>query len=114
MSDEPKVDFVVNGLIGVQPKIIDTPNDFVFYTNTAVTQVSAEEFVIQFGLINAADPEQSPSIARAYMTPAHAKRLLIVLSSVIERYEQNFGTIAANPDDLFTPEARKRLGLPEK
>lgn len=114
MSEEQKPEMMLKQLENAQPQIVTTPGDAVFYTNTAGVQISPEEIVLQFGLINRDNPSQSPSLARVFMSPGHAKRLLFLLNATIVQYESVFGVVAANPEDLITPDGRKKLGMPEK
>lgn len=114
MNDDQKNEITITRHISVLPEIIDTPNDFVFYSNVTSVQVSPEEIVVQFGLIKPSNPARSASVARAYMTPSHAKRLMVLLAGMVEQYESAFGPIITNHEDRFTPEARKRLGVSEQ
>ena len=115
MSDEQKTQFgLVDMPIGQPAFQANTPDELTFYTNFTEMQISPEDVILQFGLVNVSNPAESKSIARAYMTPGHAKRLSLLLNKMVEEYERNFGTIATNPVDLFTSEARERLGIPPK
>ncbi len=89
--------------------LISSQDESTFYTNVASLAISAEEVVIRFGLTDPNNPEAPNSLARVYMTPAHAKRLSNALIITINQYESNFGIIEANPDNLLTPEARNKI-----
>ncbi len=114
MSEEQKPVAGNRRPINVSPQIVDTPGEQVFYANAASMRISPEEIMLQHGLVNHNDPTQSPSIARVYMSPGHAKRLMLMLNETISHYENLFGNIHANPEDLITAEGRKRLGMSEK
>jgi len=61
------------------------------YSNLAIITHSNSEFVLDF--VNAL-PGARPSVkSRIVMTPEHAKRLLIALSSNVSKYELDHGKI---------------------
>ncbi|HBR80317.1 MAG: hypothetical protein UX09_C0013G0016 [Candidatus Uhrbacteria bacterium GW2011_GWE2_45_35] len=64
------------------------------YSNYIRVAHSAEEFVLELLSVY---PPQGSMIARAAISPAHAKRLLKVLSENIESYEKQFGVIKEMP-----------------
>ncbi len=112
MSDQQET--TATGIFGVQELITDLPNELSIYTNVTSIHVGPEEIVLRHGLVSVDAPQQARVTAKVYMSPGHAKRLSNLLASVLAQYEDNFGTIAITPEDMLTPEARKRLGIPEK
>jgi len=111
MSDQSGT--AVTGIVGVQELITDLPSEMSIYTNVTSIHVGPEEIVLRHGLVSIDAPQQAKVIAKVYMSPGHAKRLSNLLASVLAQYEENFGTIAITPEDMLTPEARKRLGISE-
>jgi len=110
MSDQQATP--VTGIIDIKELITDLPNEVTLYTNVTSVNVGPDEFVLRHGLVSIDSPHQAKIIAKVYMSPAHAKRLSNLLSSVIAQYEENFGTIATTPEEMLTPEVRRRLGIP--
>lgn len=94
--------------------IAKAANEPTFFVNVATVGASPEEFVIHFGLRDPGNPTETSGVITVFMTPGHAKRLTSGLVAGVKAYEANFGEIRENPEDMMTPEARKRVGLPQK
>ncbi len=74
-----------------------------YYSNVSGVRVgpNAEEVVVDIGIIMQ-DPARSDAMimdisTRAYMSTFAAKKLALALSQVVQRYEQQFGTIELDP-----------------
>ncbi len=87
----------------------ESPNQFVGYSNVVAVNISAEETILLFGLREHQNPDQANSVAKLYISPAHAKRLAKTLAGVIETYEETFGEIIADPLERMSPEARAKI-----
>ena len=63
------------------------------YANIVQINTTREEFIIDFGLVNA---QQGNGIIndRIVMNPGHAKRMIEVLQRVMEHYEKAHGTVS--------------------
>ncbi len=73
------------------------------YSNVAAVRVSpnAEEVIVDIGVIMQ-DPARNDQMimdlsSRVYMSPFAAKKLALHLSQVVQRLEQQFGTIELDP-----------------
>ncbi|MFN3951815.1 MAG: DUF3467 domain-containing protein [Thermaurantimonas sp.] len=62
------------------------------YTNLAIINHSASEFVLDFLQIMPGMPKAKVK-SRLILTPQHAKRLLLALGDNINKYEASFGKI---------------------
>ena len=63
------------------------------YSNLAIINHSASEFVVDFVSIMPGTPKAKVK-SRIVLTPQHAKRLLKALGENIHRYESNHGAIS--------------------
>lgn len=64
------------------------------FSNFANVFHSAEEFILDFLFVNPAPPPGFGKLmSRVIMTPAHAKRLLVMLQENVRNYEEHFGEI---------------------
>jgi hypothetical protein len=84
------------------------------FSNFASIIATPEEFIIFFGERNQENDAKADELARVYVTPAHAKRLALVLLRTVKNYEDTFGTIVTDNAARLTPEARKRLTVEEE
>jgi len=62
------------------------------YSNLAIINHSASEFVLDFVCIMPGTPKAKVK-SRIVLTPQHAKRLMMALRDNIKRYEDSFGNI---------------------
>lgn len=64
------------------------------YANMVRIDATPEEFIMDFGLVN---PSQGNGIItdRIVMNPRHVKRMIEVLTRVMQSYEQQHGTVTA-------------------
>lgn len=62
------------------------------YVNMVVAQHSHSEFLFDFIFLTPGQPKARVR-SRIIMAPEHAKRLMMLLSDNISRYEQHFGKI---------------------
>ncbi len=85
-----------------EPRMYTSPNETKIYVNIAGVSIGPEEVVIQFGLVNADNPLESPSTTRVYMSPGHAKRLAAAMKMAIDQYEVAFGQIKDPSESLTT------------
>lgn len=69
------------------------------YSNLAIINHSATEFVVDFVRIMPGMPKAKVQ-SRVILTPHHAKRLLMALGENISRYEEAFGEIEINNDQM--------------
>lgn len=72
------------------------------YTNFALVNHNATEFVLDFVFIQPQQP-RGKVLSRLITSPVHAKRLMAALSENIARYEQRFGTIEVPSGKLSEP-----------
>lgn len=68
------------------------------YSNLAIINHSASEFVLDFVSIMPGSPKAKVK-SRVILTPQHAKRLLKALAENVQRFEKTYGEIkeAENP-----------------
>lgn len=85
---------------------LDVSNEVAqgMYSNLAIISHSPSEIVLDFAQMLPGTPNATIR-SRVIMNPIHAKRLLAALSDNIQKYENNFGTIAdpqmaVNPDTV--------------
>ena len=71
---------------------IDEKTSEGIYSNLAIINHSASEFVMDFILIMPVSAKNKVK-SRIIITPQHAKKLRKALNDNIERFEQNFGSI---------------------
>jgi|TARA_B100001094_G_C18159749_1_gene788555 predicted transcriptional regulator len=71
---------------------IDEKTSEGIYSNLAIINHSASEFVMDFILIMPGSAKNKVK-SRIIITPQHAKKLRKALNDNIERFEQNFGSI---------------------
>jgi Protein of unknown function (DUF3467) len=91
----------------------DTRDQFVSYSNLASVTMTPEEAILTFGMRDVDSPNTGTTIAKLYISPAHAKRLAAALARIVQGYEETFGEIAADPIDRLSKGARQKLGIPE-
>lgn len=71
---------------------IDEKTSEGIYSNLAIINHSASEFVMDFILIMPGSAKNKVK-SRIIITPQHAKKLRKALNDNIERFEQNYGSI---------------------
>ncbi|MDX5319468.1 MAG: DUF3467 domain-containing protein [Bacteroidota bacterium] len=69
------------------------------YSNLAIINHSTTEFVVDFVRIMPGIPKAKVQ-SRIILTPHHAKRLLMALGENIARYEEAFGPIEVNDNQV--------------
>lgn len=72
------------------------------YSNLAMIAHSTSEFVVDFIRIMPGVPKAKVK-ARIILTPEHAKRLLHALEDNVAKYEDNFGDIKINNEQIPFP-----------
>jgi hypothetical protein len=85
------------------------PSEATYYANIVMVVVSPEEVIFHFGLRDEEDPFKGIGVAKVYLGPAHAKRLMNALKNGIEQVESIFGKINENPVEKLTPEQLEQL-----
>ena len=78
------------------------------YCDSINLVATSEEFIMEFGNRNTANPAEVLISKRIALSIFHAKRLSILLSKNIKAYEENFGEIKDTVDRL-TAEGRKKF-----
>src|SRR5690606_37198944 len=73
------------------------------YTNSVQCAIQPEELVLDF---YSRCGEDMIHLGRYFMSPAHARRLVKLLSRQLERYEDTFGDVH-EPDRAVKPTAKK-------
>src|SRR6187551_3681428 len=72
------------------------------YSNLAMIAHSNSEFVVDFIRLMPGVPKAKVK-ARIVITPEHAKRLLLALQDNIRKYEETFGAIKHNQEQVGFP-----------
>ena len=84
-----------------QPKInlINLPEYREGYANSVQIRVNLWDFLLLFGLVNQASPENVNihNFQGVYLSPQQAKALLNVLQQNVSQYESAFGEIKLEP-----------------
>jgi len=89
---------------------ISNPKDqLVSYSDFAKIGMTAEEFIIHFGLRSSEQAGDVDGVAKIYVSPTHAKRIYQSLGKIVENYELHFGEIKTNTEDRLTPEGKKLI-----
>lgn len=79
---------------------IDEKTSDGIYSNLAIINHSASEFVIDFISIMPGSAKNKVK-SRIIITPQHAKKLRKALNDNIDRFEQNFGSIKDHENPKF-------------
>jgi hypothetical protein len=87
----------------------DATADQIIYSNVATVVLSPDDCVITLGVRDPDEPSKALTVAKVFLSIPHAKRLAITLGGVMRAYEEAFGTIVANPEEMLTPEFKERL-----
>lgn len=95
--------------ISKETKMVDSPGEFVGYSNFASIGVSNDDVIFHFGLRDSQNPQEGKGIAKIYVGLAHAKRISKALSKSLASFEELFGEIIPDPVERLTPEKRKQL-----
>lgn len=74
------------------------------YSNLALVSLNETEFVLDFIYLQPQQPKAKVR-ARIITSPVHTKKLLQVLASSIQKYEQKFGEIK------IVPESERKIGF---
>jgi hypothetical protein len=67
------------------------------YANSVAVTYGKEEFVIDFRLIT---PVENMVTARLIATPAHIKRITATLHDTVNKYQEQYGKVAAADEPL--------------
>lgn len=88
-----------------------SPNIQPLHSNFVSINMTFEEVILHFCERDMEDDSKASELARIYITPSHAKRLVVAMARSIKTYEENFGTIIINPLEHLTPLGRERVGI---
>lgn len=69
------------------------------YANLAIISHSHSEFIVDFVRMLPGVPKAKVK-SRIILSPSHAKRLMVALKDNIDKFENNFGTIELNNDQV--------------
>jgi hypothetical protein len=94
-----------------EPELFSDARTLVFYSNYTAVTMTPDEVVLRFAERDLGDATKALEMARLIVSPAHAKRLMSVLVTIIKTYETNFGPLVVDPLQRLTPEGRKNLGI---
>jgi hypothetical protein len=86
-----------------------SPNEFVGYSNLNAISITAEEAIFHFGVRRAETPNVADGIAKIFLSLPHAKRVMLVLMSLISEHERLFGAIELDISKRLTEDGRKRV-----
>jgi hypothetical protein len=78
------------------------------YSNLAIISHSPAEFIVDFTRILPNIPKARVH-ARIIMTPQHAKMLLFALNNNIHQFEEQFGEIPLDAQQMPMPEASETI-----
>ena len=82
------------------------------YSNYAALFSAPEEFIIRFCHKSLVEGQRPKELVRVYLSMAHAKRLMLSMSRVVQQYEAMFGEIKMQPQ--LTPEGEKLIADQKK
>lgn len=72
------------------------------YANLAVITHSSSEFILDFIRVMPGIPKAGVK-SRIILTPEHAKRLMRALEENLHKYENSFGNIRLNEEEILAP-----------
>ena len=70
------------------------------YSNSIGMNISLFDFTLQFNLVNIENKSEIIDSCRVFLSPQHAKALLIVLEHNIKLYEEQFKTTISIPENI--------------
>lgn len=81
----------------------------VIFSNGASIVFSSEDVAFLFGVRDPEAPGEVHTMARVYLTPAHAKRFCYALQQQLARFEDVFGQIDPDPVGSLPEEKRRAI-----
>ena len=88
-----------------QMNVVQTPDYRETYANSVQVRVSVWDFSLVFGLASSDSPEQVTirNHHAIFLSPQQAKALWNVLGQNLSQYEQAFGTLNLEPQNMNFP-----------
>ena len=89
-----------------QMNVVQTPDYRETYANSVQVRVSVWDFSLVFGLASSDSPDQVTirNHQAIFLSPQQAKALWNVLGQNLSQYEQAFGTLNLEPQNLNFPQ----------
>lgn len=89
-----------------QMNVVQTPDYRETYANSVQVRVSVWDFSLVFGLASSDSPEQVTirNHQAIFLSPQQAKALWNVLGQNLSQYEQAFGTLNLEPQNVGFPQ----------
>jgi len=89
-----------------QMNVVQTPDYRESYANSVQVRVSVWDFSLVFGLASSDSPEQVTirNHQAIFLSPQQAKALWNVLGQNLSQYEQAFGTLNLEPQNVNFPQ----------
>ena len=89
-----------------QMNVIQTPDYRETYANSVQVRVSVWDFSLVFGLASSDSPDQVTirNHQAIFLSPQQAKALWNVLGQNLSQYEQAFGTLNLEPQNVNFPQ----------
>jgi Protein of unknown function (DUF3467) len=89
-----------------QMNVVQTPDYRETYANSVQVRVSVWDFSLVFGLAASDSPEQVTirNHQAIFLSPQQAKALWNVLGQNLSQYEQAFGTLNLEPQNVSFPQ----------
>lgn len=89
-----------------QMNVVQTPDYRESYANSVQVRVSVWDFLLVFGLASSDSPDQVTirNHQAIFLSPQQAKALWNVLGQNLSQYEQAFGTLNLEPQNVNFPQ----------
>lgn len=87
------------------------PDEINTYANIVGITFGTDEVILHFGLRNTEDPKKGTGVVKIYMSSAHAKRLANALVNAVQKMENVFGEINADPFSKLSPDKLQQLQI---
>jgi hypothetical protein len=89
-----------------QMNVVQTPDYRETYANSVQVRVSVWDFSLVFGLASSDSPDQVTirNHQAIFLSPQQAKALWNVLGQNLSQYEQAFGTLNLEPQNMNFPQ----------
>lgn len=89
-----------------QMNVVQTPDYRESYANSVQVRVSVWDFTLVFGLASSDSPDQVTirNHQAIFLSPQQAKALWNVLGQNLSQYEQAFGTLNLEPQNVNFPQ----------
>jgi hypothetical protein len=89
-----------------QMNVVQTPDYRETYANSVQVRVSVWDFSLVFGLASSDSPDQVTirNHQAIFLSPQQAKALWNVLGQNLSQYEQAFGTLNLEPQNVSFPQ----------